>query len=705
VARYYGPLLRAAVRWRYVTLAGALALLAGVAGYVFSGRIGMILMPRVEADYAFATARLPVGCPLSQAMAVRDRLERTANAVAAENGGDRLLEGVFAVINENVIEMRAYLTPPEVRPISTSKLTDLWRARVGEIPGTESVRFQADRGGPGGGASLTVELSHRDIAVLDQASARLAEILDGFSNIKDIDDGYTPGKEQLNFTLKPEGYSLGLTVRDVARQVRNAFYGAEALRLQRGRSEIKVRVRFPESERMSEADIEDMMIHTAAGRDVPLRDVANVVRGRAYTDISRREGRRTVTVTADVVPIGDTNRVIATLDSDVLPQLARDFPGLGYGYEGRQADMAESMQRLFSLLILVLLTIFVMLALPFRSYIQPLIVMTAIPFGLVGAVFGHLIMGYDLSVISLMGILALSGVVVNDAIVLIDHANERRREGLSPFLAVTQAGIRRFRPIMLTTLTTFGGLAPMIFETSRQARFMIPMALSLGYGILFATSITLVLVPSLYLIAEDVKGLAPSTRRARRVARPAVSAASSVLLALTLVLTSTARAGERVDEHATPEGPAVERINQAIRAASPRGLRVVIPRQNKARSGARDVWLLDSAILVQDNATLELDGCHMKLSDRCRDNMIRSANCGLGITDTRTMRHVSIIGRGNVLLEGADHPRATGDSAKTLVKHTFGTDRGEPITYESGRKFVRNVQVTNVLRAGAPDNR
>jgi len=513
VARFYGPVLRTAVRWRYLTVAIGLAMLVGMAGYVFSGRIGMILMPRVESDYAFATATLPVGCPLSQATAVRDRLEKAANAIAAENGGERLLEGVFAVINENVIEMRAYLTPPEVRPIGTTRFTNLWRERIGELAGIESLRFQADRGGPSSGASLTVELSHRDIAVLDQASEKLAGILAGFANVKDIDDGYTPGKQQLNFTLKPEGHSLGLTVREVARQVRNAFYGAEALRQQRGRSEIKVKVRFPEAQRVNEADIEELMIRTPAGRDVPLRHVANVVRGRAYTDIKRREGRRTVTVTADVVPIGDTNRVIATLDSEVLPQLVRNYPGLAYGYEGQQADMAESMQRLLSLLILVLLAIFVMLALPFRSYIQPLIVMMSIPFGLVGAVLGHIIMGYDLSVISVMGILALSGVVINDAIVLIDYANELRRDGLTAFEAITQAGVRRFRPIMLTTLTTFGGLAPMIFETSRQARFMIPMALSLGYGILFATAITLVLVPSLYLMTEDAKGLLARGRR------------------------------------------------------------------------------------------------------------------------------------------------------------------------------------------------
>lgn len=526
VNRYYGPLLRAAVRWRYLTVAIGIAILAGVAGYVLSGRIGMILMPRVEADYAFATATLPFGSPLSQAAAVRDRLEGAARAVAADNGADRLLVGVFAAINENVVELRAYLTPPDLRPITTSRFTNLWRERIGELTGIESLRFQADRGGPSSGASLTVELSHRDIPVLDAASARLAGILGGFANVKDIDRGYTPGKQQLNFTLTPEGHSLGLTVREVARQVRNAFYGAEALRQQRGRSEIKVRVRLPEAQRSSEADIEELMVRTPAGRFVPLRHVASVERGRAYTDIKRREGRRTVTVTADVVPIGDTNQVIATLNRDVLPQLVLDFPGLAYGYEGHQADMAESMERLFALLIIVLLAIFIMLALPFRSYIQPLIIMTSIPFGLVGAVMGHLIMGYDLSVISLMGILALTGVVVNDAIVLIAYANELRGEGMGAFEAITQAGIRRFRPIMLTTLTTFGGLAPMIFETSRQARFLIPMALSLGYGILFATGITLLLVPSLYLITEDTKAAARALSFRRR--RPAPAAPESL---------------------------------------------------------------------------------------------------------------------------------------------------------------------------------
>ena len=365
--------------------------------------------------------------------------------------------------------------------------------------------FEADRGGPGAGAALSVELSHRNIEVLDKASSKLAMILSDFPNVKDIDDGYTPGKEQLNFTIRPEGQSLGLTAQEVARQVRNAFYGAEALRQQRGRNEIRVRVKFPKEQRISEFDIEQLLIRTPAGTDVPLMQVADVDRGRSYTSITRRNGRRTVMVTANVEPIDQSGQVIDTLKAEILPQLMKDYPGLGFAWEGQQADMQESMQSLYRGFLLALGAIYAMLAIPFRSYIQPLIVMIAIPFGIVGAVLGHQIMGYSLSLMSMMGIVALSGVVVNDSLVLIDYSNRLvRNEGLSAFKAMHQAGVRRFRPIMLTTLTTFGGLAPMIFETSRQAQFMIPMALSLGFGILFSTLITLVIVPCLYVMLSDV---------------------------------------------------------------------------------------------------------------------------------------------------------------------------------------------------------
>ncbi len=504
INRVYAPFLDLCLRWRTLTVALCLTVLIIVLSYSLSGRIGIILMPRVESDQAEVTAVLPVGSPMDRVMTVRDQLTNAMNVVAAENGGDRLIKGIFAKIDENQVEVRAYLTDVGIRPLNTGEVTQLWRETLGPIVGLESLRFQSDGGGPGSGASLTVELSHTNINVLDQASAELAEGLTEFSNVKDIDDGYTPGKQQLDFSIKPEGQSLGLTSAEVARQVRNAFSGAEALSQQRGRNEVTVRVRLPENERTSEYHVEHLMIYTPAGIFVPLAEIASVERGRAYTSISRRDARRTVTVSANVEPMGETGQVQATLNSTLLPELVRKYPGLAYAYQGRQADMKESMQSLIGGFVLSMLAIYFLLAIPFRSYSQPLIVMIAIPFGIVGAVLGHLLMGYNLSLMSMMGIVALAGVVVNDSLVLIDYANRQRRDGAKSVEAIRMSGLRRFRPIVLTTLTTFGGLAPMVFETSRQARFMIPMALSLGFGILFATVISLVLVPCLYMIIDDI---------------------------------------------------------------------------------------------------------------------------------------------------------------------------------------------------------
>jgi len=499
----YRPFLELSIRWRGLTVAIGMAILIIVLSYVMSGRIGMILMPRIESDRAVVTAVLPSGSPLADAREVQTRLVHGIEEVAAANGSEQLLQGVFALVDENQVEITAYLTPPGVRPLNTGTVTKLWREQVGPIIGLESLRYESDRGGPGGGGALTVELSHRDTNILERASSTLAERLDEFANVKDIDDGFTPGKEQLDFRIKPSGESLGLTSREIARQVRSAFSGTEALRQQRGRNEVTVRVRLPENERSSEFSVENLMIRTSSGTFVPLLEVAEVQRGRAYTTINRRDARRTVTVTADVEPISQTSQILATLNSEVLPGLVRDFPGLTYGYQGRQASMKESMGGLFYGFAFAMFAIYFLLAIPFRSYTQPLIVMLAIPFGIVGATLGHLIMGYSLSLMSMMGIVALSGVVVNDSLVLIDYANRQRLDGDSAHDAICAAGTRRFRPVLLTTLTTFGGLAPMIFETSRQARFLIPMALSLGFGILFATFITLLLVPSLYLLIED----------------------------------------------------------------------------------------------------------------------------------------------------------------------------------------------------------
>jgi multidrug efflux pump subunit AcrB len=501
----YGPLLEKTLQVRYLTAALLLAVLITTAGYVKSGRIRMILSPRVESNQTVATVTLPYGSPTAEMERVRDQLLDGLDKIADGNDKEQLLESVYALINGNVVEVNGYLTPPAIRPLSTEAITQLWRQTTGPIAGIQALRYESDRGGPGSGASLAIELSHRDITTLDQASSLLAARLEDFSPVKDVDDGYTPGKIQLNYKVNQWGESLGLTTIEVGRQLRNAYQGAVALRQQRGSNEVTVRVRLAEAQRISEFNVESLLITTPAGVFVPLQEVATVERGRAYTSITRRDGRRTVTVSADVAPIGESPIILEALNKTVLPELAATFPGLSYGYTGRQADRQESMTSLFSGFLFALGGIYFLLAIPFRSYLQPIIVMIAIPFGIIGAVFGHMIMGYNLSIMSMMGMVALTGVVVNDSLVLVDFANKQQRKGDSPAQAIRAAGVRRFRPVLLTTLTTFGGLAPMIFETSRQARFMVPMALSLGFGIVFATAITLALVPCLYLIIEDIK--------------------------------------------------------------------------------------------------------------------------------------------------------------------------------------------------------
>jgi multidrug efflux pump subunit AcrB len=515
VRRTYGPFLEFCLRNRYIVTSIGVAVLVLTIGYVQSKRIGMVPMMAVESDYSTVTAVLPYGSPVERTMAVRDKLIAAAQRVAAAHGGDKLMRGVYAKVGEryrdlaggHVVQVRAYLTDPDVRPIPTTKFTDLWRQETGQLAGLETMLFEADRGGPGSGASLSMELYHSDSDTLKKASAELAGKLAEFANVSDVDDGFSEGKPQLDFKMLPEGLALGLTSSNVARQVRNAFYGAEALRQQRGRDEVKVKVRLPKDQRLSEHDLDKFLVRTPQGTEVPLRDVAVATRGRAYTSIDRKNGQRSVEVTANVTPRSDSENVLGDVLQKILPGLKEKYPGLAQGFAGRQKDLREGMSSLALGFMVAIFAVYALLAIPFRSYAQPLIIMVCIPFGIVGAVIAHVVMGYPLSLMSMMGIVALSGVVVNDSLVLIDFANSERKRGLDLHDAVTSAGIRRFRPILLTTLTTFFGLAPMIFEKSRQARFMVPMAISLGFGILFSTVITLVLVPSLYLIIEDVQHL------------------------------------------------------------------------------------------------------------------------------------------------------------------------------------------------------
>ncbi|WP_421903106.1 efflux RND transporter permease subunit [Maridesulfovibrio sp.] len=514
VHKFYRPFLDRAVTLRYLTVACGAACLILSFAYIQSGRLGFTMFPKIESDYAYLTVDLPYGTAKEVTQKVLDKTVAAAEKVAEENGGDQLVEGIYAKIGgsgrrktsgSHVLKVQVFLTDADTRPIHTDEFVRQWRRNLGPIPGAESILFESDRGGPGSGSSLEIELSHSDIEVLKKASSDLAQALSVYPKVKDIDSGFSPGKRQLDFELLPAGRSLGLTSRNVANQIRASYYGAEVLRQQRGRNEIKVMVRLPEKERASKYDFEELMIRTPDGTDVPLREVVKVKDGRAYTSIDRRNGRRVISVEADVNPRKETSQILADVVANVIPQLKADYPGLGYSLEGKQADMQESTESLISGLLMAMMVIYALLAIPFRSYFQPLIVMLCIPFGIVGAVIGHALLGYSLSLMSLFGIVALSGVVVNDSLVFIDYVNIQRRKGHCAYDAVLEAGTARFRPILLTTLTTFGGLAPMILETSRQAKFLIPMAVSLGFGILFATGITLLLVPAFYLIFEDIR--------------------------------------------------------------------------------------------------------------------------------------------------------------------------------------------------------
>jgi multidrug efflux pump subunit AcrB len=502
----YGRILSVLLAWRYTVFAVGLALLLITFGYVKSGKMGMVLFPRVESDYAFCEVYLPYGTPEQKVRQMETRLVASAQKTVDENGRQDLSTGIFSQVSENNIRVRIYLTAPEVRPVSTSEVTRIWREKTGRVAGVETISFESNRGGPGSGKALTIALSHRDTDILNRAGEDLALQLDEYPIVSDIDDGSAQGKRQFDIVLTPAGHRMGLTSATIARKIRNAYQGIEAVKNQRGRNEVTVRVRIADDERISETAFENYVLNTPNG-EIMLRDAIKTVKGRAYTEISRSNGRREIEVSANVTPQSQSENIIRDMKQDILPSLVKRYPGLSYDFKGKQADIKESVGALVRGLALALFCVFALLAIPFKSYFQPLIIMLCIPFGIIGAVAGHIIMGYSLSVMSLFGVVAMAGVVVNDSLVLIDFANRLVRGGMPVADAVRSAGIQRFRPILLTTLTTCGGLAPIITETSRQAKFLIPMAISLGFGILFATLITLGLVPCLYLILEDIKGL------------------------------------------------------------------------------------------------------------------------------------------------------------------------------------------------------
>ncbi|MCD8520855.1 MAG: efflux RND transporter permease subunit [Saccharospirillaceae bacterium] len=504
----YLPLLDKSLRAPGFTLAIAVAIAMIVLAWPMSGRMGFSMFPRLEGEFAVAKVEMPPNAPLHEMQQVRDLLEARLKEVVdpVEAQGKPLVVSVEGDIENATIEIQARLVDTEFRPLSSNEVVKRWREAIGEIPGIRSLTFDAERGGgPSGGAGLTVELRGSNTELLATASAELGDFMRQLSGVKDVASSFTNGKPQWDVELNERGRSLGLEADAVAQQIRAALYGARALRQQRERNEVTVLVRLPNEEREFSADIERLMILTPQGGYVPLADVAILHKELSPASISRRDGRQVVNVTAEVEPREQIPAVMTVLREEIFADLRAKYPTLDFDFRGSQADTQESMSSLQLYGFFSMLLIYVLLAIPFRSYSQPLLIMAVIPFGAVGAILGHLLLGYSMSIMSIMGIVALAGVVVNDSLILIDYANRRRLEaGLSALEAVREAGIRRFRPILLTTLTTFGGLSPMVFETSRQAQFITPMAVSLGFGILFTTFICLLILPALYVALDRI---------------------------------------------------------------------------------------------------------------------------------------------------------------------------------------------------------
>ena len=517
----YVRLIDYCIRWRYATLAFGIALLTVSYGIWYAGWVKFTYFPRVESNTMRAYVTMPVGTPVERTWEVIGHMEQAALETLSEAEQSRpkdampLLEfsmiqvgrhtgrGATQGTGGHLAQARVSLIDSEYRDISTAELTRRWRRKAGLIPDAEKITFRSEIHSAGN--PIEVHLSSDDHDQLLAAAGDLKMELRSYPGVFDVGDSFLPGKKEMQLKLKPAARSLGLTLEDLARQVRHAFYGAEALRMQRGKDEIKVMVRYPQNERRSLGYVENMRIRTPTGVEVPFNQVAQVDIKQGYATIERAQRYRVIKVTADVEEkVTNANEVRNLLASDFLPALKAHYPGLRYSIEGVGKQQQETWADVLSGFGIALFGIYALLAIPFRSFTQPFVVMAAIPFGFVGALFGHLVMGFNLSILSIFGMVGLAGVVVNDSLVLIYAANRFHRAGDTAHDAIIKAGCMRFRAILLTSLTTFAGLSPMIVERSVQAQFLIPMAISLGFGVLFATFITLLLVPCGFMIREDI---------------------------------------------------------------------------------------------------------------------------------------------------------------------------------------------------------
>ena len=535
---HYQRALKKVLKHRYSAWATATGVVLVTLSLMLSGRVGLQFFPSIEGDTVWGTVVMPVGVPgyitenaveILEEKAIELTQELEAELVDLKEQGlapastARVVDSVLTIIggraprggpggggqggsgSSEVAEVVIYLSPFFDRgEISSAEIRDRWRDKVGSIPDALELTFVSDAFSAG--EAINYRLAGRNEDNLKLAAAELRAELNRYPGVFDVSDSFRAGKQEVQIEILERGKTLGLTLNDIATQVRQAFFGAESQRIQRGSDDIRVMVRYPEDERQSLSNLENLLIRTPSGSEVPFLSVADFSLGNSYSSINRRDGRRIITV------VGDVDRTAVQPD-EIRREVIRKFKsqwqrdlGVELVVGGESERQAESFGDLLSTFPIAMMVIFALLAIPLKSYFQPLIIMSVIPFGAIGAVFGHFIMGADLVFFSVLGIIALSGVVVNASLVLVVSINRLREEGMGMVESVSKAGAMRFRPIFLTSLTTFIGLVPLMLTANPATFFVVPMAISLAYGVLFATVITLFLVPCLYLILHDFSG-------------------------------------------------------------------------------------------------------------------------------------------------------------------------------------------------------
>ncbi len=509
ILKFYKPTLDFAINHWAVTLSIFIGLLYIIYFAVSLGHTRYSAFPRIPSEIARSSLAMPIGTPFEVTDEYVKRMTDAALQLQEKyrdkETGESVITHIFSVSGSggrssasNRGRIMFETVPPEERStdITTAQLVAEWRRLIGPLPGAETLNFRAEIGRSRD--PIDIQLSGSDVRKLGEAAEQVETILSRTEGVFDIADSFSKGKQEIQFQLKPQAETLGLTLSSLARQIRNAYFGVEVQRIQRGREDVRVMLRLSKAERSSLDGLNDLLIRTPTGGKVPLQQVAVLSFGKSPSSIIRNDRRRTLNITADVdKSSGQLNQIRSSVEQDVQAAL-KAYPGISFSLEGEAREERELFSSIGVSIIFVMFAIYILLATVFKSYRKPFIVMSIIPLGAVMAVLGHWLMDLSLSMMSVLGMLALTGVVVNDSLVLVDYINKQRALGIERKEAVLNAGVRRLRPIMLTSLTTFVGLIPIIFDKSTQAQFLIPMGVSLGFGILFATAITLLMVPMLF---------------------------------------------------------------------------------------------------------------------------------------------------------------------------------------------------------------